>query len=203
MEDPQGRCGELADFTRQAIVATFKKLLKERGNLTVKNITDICDISRNTFYYHYDSLPALLQSELVLWFADCRDNGAASLSECMAPFVRAITSHKTEILHICSSSYIEVYMKFTSSLVRETVMSCAGRLLAASGATPVQAQVMAMFCASYLRLVFSDWVGGGMVYDVTASIAALDGMLSRDRLAEMSDDDLRGLIDGLGKSLYL
>ena len=34
---------------------------KPFGKITVKDITDRCGINRNTFYYHYQDIPALLE----------------------------------------------------------------------------------------------------------------------------------------------
>lgn len=49
--------------TRAAIIAAFAQLLEERplNKITVKDIVDTCDINRNTFYYHFQDIPALLQ----------------------------------------------------------------------------------------------------------------------------------------------
>ena len=49
--------------TRHAIMAAFAQLLEERpmNKITVKDIVDRCDVNRNTFYYHFQDIPALLQ----------------------------------------------------------------------------------------------------------------------------------------------
>jgi AcrR family transcriptional regulator len=49
--------------TRASIIAAFSQLLEERplNKITVKDIVDRCDINRNTFYYHFQDIPALLQ----------------------------------------------------------------------------------------------------------------------------------------------
>ena len=45
----------MANFTKNAIRASFLKLLDERplSKITVKDITDDCGINRNSFYYHF------------------------------------------------------------------------------------------------------------------------------------------------------
>ena len=52
----------MADFTKRAIKASFMKLLEERpmNRITVRDIAQDCGINRNTFYYHYQDIPALL-----------------------------------------------------------------------------------------------------------------------------------------------
>ncbi|WP_303030813.1 TetR/AcrR family transcriptional regulator, partial [uncultured Duncaniella sp.] len=55
--------GTSTNFTRKAIQETFITLLDERplNKITVKDIVETCGINRNSFYYHYQDLPALLE----------------------------------------------------------------------------------------------------------------------------------------------
>ncbi len=52
-----------ADTTRQAIVEATKKLISKSSfeKLSVIEITRLCKISRNTFYYHFDDKYAIIQ----------------------------------------------------------------------------------------------------------------------------------------------
>ena len=54
-------------FTKQAIRKSFMKLLNERpvSQITVKDIVDDCGINRNSFYYHYQDLPSMVE-EIIL-----------------------------------------------------------------------------------------------------------------------------------------
>ena len=53
----------MANFTRRAIKETFWKLLNQRplNQITVKDIVEDCGINRNSFYYHFEDLPALVE----------------------------------------------------------------------------------------------------------------------------------------------
>ena len=48
----------MAAFTKLVIMRVFENLLsvKPLEKITVKDITDQCGISRNTFYYHYQDI---------------------------------------------------------------------------------------------------------------------------------------------------
>ena len=61
----------MPNFTKQAIKASFIKLLNERplNQITVKDIVEDCGINRNSFYYHFADLPALLE-EVIMEQAD-------------------------------------------------------------------------------------------------------------------------------------
>ena len=52
----------VANFTKQAIVDTFIKLLNEKplSRITVTEIIETCGVSRNTFYYHFEDIYGLV-----------------------------------------------------------------------------------------------------------------------------------------------
>ena len=52
----------MANFTKPAIKASFMKLLNERplNKISVRDIVEDCGINRNSFYYHFQDIPALL-----------------------------------------------------------------------------------------------------------------------------------------------
>ena len=51
---------------REAIQAAFLSLLEERPlrDITVKDIVQSCGVNRNSFYYHFKDIPALLQENM-------------------------------------------------------------------------------------------------------------------------------------------
>ena len=57
----------MSQLTQKAIHNSFIKLLDSKpiDRITIKDITDDCGISRNTFYYHYADLPALVEEMLM------------------------------------------------------------------------------------------------------------------------------------------
>lgn len=52
----------MANFTERAITDTLKEMLKKHpiDKITVKDLTEACGISRNTFYYHFHDLYEVL-----------------------------------------------------------------------------------------------------------------------------------------------
>ena len=57
----------MANFTKQAIKAAFLELLDEKplNKISVRDIVERCGINRNSFYYHYASLPELADSAIM------------------------------------------------------------------------------------------------------------------------------------------
>jgi len=52
----------MANFTQKAIKESLLKLLDEKplSKITVKDIVEDCGINRNSFYYHFQDIPALI-----------------------------------------------------------------------------------------------------------------------------------------------
>ncbi len=50
--------GNMADLTKQALAVSISELLKIRplDRITIKDITDRCGVTRNTFYYHFHDI---------------------------------------------------------------------------------------------------------------------------------------------------
>ena len=53
----------MPNFTKKAIKDSMKKLLNERplNQITVKDIVEDCGINRNSFYYHFEDMPSLIE----------------------------------------------------------------------------------------------------------------------------------------------
>ncbi len=53
----------MAAFTKRAILFSFLKLCEKKSpdKITVKDIVDDCEINRNTFYYYFQDIYALLE----------------------------------------------------------------------------------------------------------------------------------------------
>ena len=57
----------MANFTREAILAAFLKIAEKKPleKISVRDIVDECGINRNTFYYHFQDIYAVLEEVLV------------------------------------------------------------------------------------------------------------------------------------------
>jgi AcrR family transcriptional regulator len=57
---------EMANFTQKAILQTFQEMLEEMpfDRITISSLVSRCEISSNTFYYHYRDIYDLLDAWL-------------------------------------------------------------------------------------------------------------------------------------------
>lgn len=110
----------MPNFTQRAIKATFIKLLEERPlkDITVKDIVEACGINRNSFYYHYQDLPTLIE-EIIKEEADeviMKYPSVNSVVECFDALVEFASKHKTAIMHIYRSINRDVFERYLMDL---------------------------------------------------------------------------------------
>lgn len=97
----------MANFTKKEIKKSFIKLLEknELKDISVKDITDGCGINRNTFYYHYQDIPSLLEdifrNEIDIIVSE--NKKTESLANSIEIIGNYILKEKKAILHIYNS----------------------------------------------------------------------------------------------------
>lgn len=157
------------NITKQVIQSAFRDLLNEKkfGKITVKDITDRCGINRNTFYYHYQDVPALLEEI----FASDVDRfiqehlTVNSMEECLKIAMDYVIEHKKEILHVCNSNNQSIYTTYVWRMCEYTVSSYAKTMFSDVG---LKEEDMALFIRFYKCELFglmTDWINDGMKED--------------------------------------
>ncbi len=91
-------------FAKRMIKKSFVKLLNERpiSQITVKEIVEDCGVNRNSFYYHFQDIPSLLE-EVVVELADrviYDQPKDATFEEQVNAALNEIVKHKRAIYHI-------------------------------------------------------------------------------------------------------
>lgn len=112
----------MPNFTKQAIEASFIKLLNQRplNQITVKDVVEDCGVNRNTFYYHFRDLHALIE-ELVTEEANAiigRYPAIASIEQCMDVAVEFAMTNKRAVLHIYNSTDRNLFEKYLMQVCR-------------------------------------------------------------------------------------
>lgn len=103
----------MANFTRKAIKETFIQLLDEKplNEITIKDIVERCGINRNSFYYHYQDLPALIE-EIIKEEAESIIQAYPSVTtivECFDAVIEFASFRKKAIMHIYHSVNREAF----------------------------------------------------------------------------------------------
>lgn len=113
--------------TREEIKRACLKLLDELplSQVTVKAIVQECGINRNSFYYYFTDVPALLE-EIVMDDADkliAEYSDVASLEECLVAATKFACENKRVVLHIYRSARRDLFEQYLSRVCHDVVVS--------------------------------------------------------------------------------
>ena len=171
--------------TKDAIADAFFELLAERplSKITVKDIVDRCGINRNTFYYHFEGIPSLLE-ETVKYMTDQiiqAHSKFGSPMDCIAPFVQYCTDNKKAILHIYRSVQREVFLTYLDRAAMYTVSQYVEATTADLFFSESHAKEKSLLIRYYkCTLVGSllDWLDTGMEYDLLEAAESICELLA-------------------------
>lgn len=167
----------MASFTKFAILKVFGDLAASRpvDKITVKDITDQCGISRNTFYYHYQDIYQVLKAYvqysaehvIELMVEDEGEDGKAGLRE-----IRYLEANRELLCNL--------YRSAANEEVRNCLQSASqiifDRLIeSVSQGMEVQAEdkkILSAVCQYTVRGIMTSWMGE-------------DGMLNGETLEQV------------------
>ena len=156
----------MASFTKKAIKQSLIKLLNERpmNQITVKDVVEDCGINRNSFYYHYQDLPSLVE-EIVLEEADQiiqKYPEVESLEQCLAVAAEFALKNKKAALHLYHSTNRESFEKSLMRVCEHVVATYTDRILQGQSIDPEDRAVFIRYykCECFGQMI--DWMDSGM-----------------------------------------
>mgnify|MGYP002509493609 CR=1 FL=1 len=156
--------------TKREISEAFWQLLEEMpySRITVKAIVDRCRLNRNTFYYHFQDIPALAEATMQDWVEGIVEKhfSFGSPQDCLIPLVEGCVARKRAILHIYRSVQREEFLRHLNGMIDHAVSVYAGGVRSTPGVDPETLPVLCHFykCAG-IGLVL-DWLDQDMGYDM-------------------------------------
>ncbi len=160
----------MANFTRDAIKAAFLKLLEEHpfSEITVKNVVEECGINRNSFYYHFHDLPALLE-EIVKEEADAvieKYSSVHSVVECYDAIEEFASHRRRAIMHIYRSVSRDVFERYLMQICEYFITQYIDALLSEGGIDGEMIERNRKIIVNYYKCLFFgvtiDWLNDGM-----------------------------------------
>lgn len=155
---------------RDALKAAFIRLLEERPlrDITVKDIVQSCGVNRNTFYYHFKDIPALLE-EIITDQANriiAAQGPALSMADCLETAARFAQEHRQAALHINQSAHRDLFELCLMDVCRRVVENFAAVAIGSVPVSPEDREILIRFyqCECFGQVV--EWLNGGMRYDI-------------------------------------
>jgi len=162
----------VANLTKEAIKKSLIKLLNERSinKITVKDIVEDCGINRNSFYYHYNDIPSLIE-EMVCSEADkiiAVHSRIESIEECLEVAVSFALENKKAVLHIHNSPNREIYESYLWRVCEHVVRAYFNTVFADRPIDEADKEILIRYhkCEGFGQII--DWLSSGMKYDIKA-----------------------------------
>ncbi len=159
----------MPNFTRRAIKESFLKLLNQRplNQITVKDIVEDCGINRNSFYYHFSDLPALVEEIMAEQVSAMVENHPTvdSVQEGADAIVEFVMHNKRAIYHIYNSVSRDVFERHLMEVCRYVVTTYLDGMLEEVEEADRDAILRFHRCACFGSVI--DWLNGGMKDDVS------------------------------------
>lgn len=161
--------------TKNAIIEAFWQLLEEKpySKITVKNIVDLCQINRNTFYYHFHDIPELLETTVKKDADDIiqSNNNFDSPIDCLTVLSQHCITHQKAILHIYHSVQREVFLNELDRICLYTVSQYIETITPDTTLKPDDKKLLIWLYKCSMVGIFLDWLNEGMSYDLLASFS--------------------------------
>ena len=157
------------NITKRAIQEAFLAVLNEKslGKITVKDITDRCGINRNTFYYHYQDIPALLEEicqiqvdELVNKYPELN-----SVEECLDAAMQIVMDNKRAVMHIYNSDNRNTYVSSLWRMCEATVTTYFNTAFTDDRLSNEDRQLLIRYHKCECFGLILDWINNGLRED--------------------------------------
>ena len=161
--------------TKDAIKASFMKQLNRKplSKITVREIVDDCGINRNTFYYHFQDIPSLLeyQIQMVIDSIQVDPSSETSLMEGIRPTVDYMLEHKKIIMNLYNSLGKEMLLKGIRGICSRVVEKFITNRIGDREVSLRDMELLSRFQTAMMTGVLIDWLENQMSYDLTSDIA--------------------------------
>lgn len=163
----------MTTLTKEAIKNSFMKLLNQKplSKITVKEIVEDCGINRNSFYYHYDDIPNLLE-EIFNEQADAifQPEQNSDVYECLTTAIGFALDNKTAMMHIFNSANRELFERYLNRAAGRTVTAYIDFYAELYRVSDENKEAMILYYKSLLIGFAIDWLSGGMKYDLAEKL---------------------------------
>lgn len=161
----------MPSFTKAAMKQSFLKLLNQRplSQITVKDIVEDCGVNRNSFYYHFQDIPALLE-EIILDEADAIISSLspnASLEESVLVTLQHIQKNKAAVLHIYRSANRDFYERHLMAICEYATKQYLKSKHLDAFLSDTDSELIISFVKCELFGQMIEWLSHGMTLDMT------------------------------------
>lgn len=178
----------MALYTQKAIMRAFGEMLEEMpfDKITVTALVKRCDISSNTFYYHYRDIYDLLDACSIWSWAASPGEGTDWHTSTKA-VGRSVRPHPAKIYHVLNALSRDRMEQYVFSLTDDTFFRLVQQQTADSGLPQERVEEIAAFCRYAYVGFFLQFLWNRMEADIDRSVDRLGELMTafvRSAMAE-------------------
>ncbi len=169
----------MANYTKKIILETFESMLESMPleKITVTALIRNCNIGRNTFYYHYQDIYALLDDALINWLGQYEE--AAQNEDwkvVIKSLLRACQEKKKKIYHIYHSLSRDRLENYMFDRTDSAISAYVRQMAETRNVEPDRAEVIANIVKYSVYGYFMKFLWNGMKDDVEEGVDRLGGV---------------------------
>ena len=163
--------------TRETIIKVFTELLDEKPikSITVKDIVERCNVNRNTFYYHFQDIPSLVQGMLEKKMDQLIENHyhAGQPIECIRPLIQYGLKNKRAVLHVYRYVPREVFLSYLDRLALRLMQEYFSTATEGVSVPEENVAALILFYKCSMVGLLLDWLDKGLEGDMPALMERL------------------------------
>ena len=183
--------------TDELLFSAFRQLLEEKPykKITVRDIVDRCHVNRNTFYYHFEGIPDLMDHYLTHWSSEILLKAESAEDPLLAliPAAEEIKEYRTAVLHLSDSrAWPDVlrHLEFLCGQLSSHYIKAAAAGAAAlndaenHGPVPLSEEDCAALTRFYTSVLYGcilSWLKADMSYDLPSDLLRVSRLIRRPR----------------------
>lgn len=171
----------MANYTQKAIISNFEKMLCEMpfDKITVTALVEKCEISSNTFYYHYRDIYDLLDDWIRIRFSKypSEDYTKENWIDTVKQILHDMQENKKMVMHVYHTVSRERLERFLFETVEKDVLYLIQLRTKSKPISEETQQLLAGMCCYAMTGFFMKYIWTGMHADLDDYVDRLGDML--------------------------
>ena len=159
----------MAQYTRRAIMQSYLRLVRQKplDKLTVKDIVEDCEITRNTFYYHFQDIYDLTAEVFHSEFAALLRSGGTDIGwwDTVRKIADFAQKNRAAVLHVFRSARRDELLRVFDVSSQGYIVELLRKLPQAAGVSEEDLQVLARALRCAVTGFAQEWLNKGMKED--------------------------------------
>ena len=183
----------MAQFTKKAIIDAFIELIGERpfDKITVKDIVTRCGVNRNTFYYYFEDIYALVDELFKIETQNILGDttGFDSWQDAFLKAVDFVRQNRLGICHMYKSISRERVEDYLDEVTYNNILSFIKKEAEGINADESDIELMARFYAHAFVGMVLEWLSSGMKGDMNGAVERLGVLLDGNISLTLSNSE--------------